>query len=88
MHERDQRAQVPDAERRSAAGQGDEGVGLLDVGPARRQRAQALLPRFVEEDPVLAPAVRVPDELVLLAAQRMEGMDDTESSSTIAVRCS
>lgn len=73
---------------RPSGGQDEERVGVIDVGPGRRHRADASLPRLSEEDPVLAPGVGEPDQFELAPGQRVERVGDTESLCIVAVGCS
>src|SRR5581483_11214258 len=86
-HQSDQRGQVGRTEATPPRGQHDEGVGRLDVRPARRERAQALLTGLAEEDALLAPGVRIPDQLELAPAQRMEGVGDADPLRTSGTAC-
>ena len=70
---------------RPSGGQDEERVRAFDVGPARRQRADASLPGLSEEDPVLAPGVGEPDPFELAPAQRVEPMGDKDSLRILAV---
>jgi len=80
--------QVLGAEVRPAGGDHQEGVGALDVGPGRRQRADLCLSRLAEEDPLLTPGMGVADQLELLPRQGMEGMGDREPFRTLSTGCS
>ncbi len=84
----DEGAQVVDPEAGSPGSQDEEGVRALDIGPARRQRAHPHLARQAEEDPVLTPRVGVPDELELLAEQRVERVGHMESLRNRPTTCS
>lgn len=84
----DEGAQVVDPEAGSPGSEDEEGVRALDIGPARRQRAHPHLAGHPEEDPVLTPRVGVPDELELLAEQRVERVGDTESLRKRPTACS
>ena len=79
VEEPDQGGKILDPEAGPSAGEDEEGVRTLDVGPARRQRLHPLLPGLAEEDPVLAPRMGVSDEVELLAEQRMERVGHMES---------
>ncbi len=79
VDEPDQGDEILDPEAGPPAGQDEEGIRILDVGPARRQRLHPLLAGLPEEDPVLAPCVGVSDEVELLAEQRMERVGHMES---------
>lgn len=67
VEEPDQGDEVIDPEAGPSAGEDEEGIKTLDVGPARRQRLHPLLSWLPEEDPVLAPRMGVSDEVELLA---------------------
>lgn len=84
----DEGAQAVDPEAGSPGSEDEEGVRTLDIGPARRQRAHPHLAGGAEEDPVLTPGVGVPDELELLAEQRVERMSHTESLRKRPTTCS
>ena len=75
--------QVRGAKVRSPGGDHEEGISAFDVGPGRRQRAQACFAGLAEEDPLLAPGVGVADELEPLASEGMEGMRDRESLRSV-----
>jgi hypothetical protein len=80
--------QVLGPEPRPTGGQDEERVWTVDVRPTRRQRADASLARFPEEDPVLTPRVGEPEQLELLTPQRMERVRDLESLRIVAVASS
>lgn len=80
--------QVCRAKVRPPGGDHEEGVGALDVGPGRRQRAQACLTGLAEEDALLTPGVGVADELEALAGEGMEGMGDREAPRSFSTVCS
>jgi len=84
----DEGSQVVDPEAGPAGSEDAERVGALDIGPARRQRAHPHLAGPAEEDPVLTPGVGVPDELELLAEQRVERVGYTESLRKRPTGCS
>jgi hypothetical protein len=64
---------------RASGGENQERIGAANVGPTRRQRANASLARLPEEDPVFAPGVGKADQFVFAPAQRMERVSYTES---------
>jgi hypothetical protein len=64
---------------RSSGGEDHERIGADNIRPHRWQRAHPSLSRLSEEDPVFAPGVGEPDQLVFVAAQRMERVRYTES---------
>ena len=75
----DQGDEILDPEAGPPAGEDEERIRTLDVGPARRQRAHPLLAGLPEEDPVLAPRMGVSDEVELQAEQRMERVGHMKS---------
>jgi hypothetical protein len=87
-HQLDQCQQVLDSEQGAPRGQGDEGVDTVYVSPRRRQRTYPFALGLSVEHAMLAPRVGVADELELLAGQRMVGVNDTKSSSTVPITCS
>jgi len=72
--------QVVEAEQGAPRGHDQERIWADDIGPASRQRPNAPTGTLAVEDPLLAPGVCVTDELELSPEQRMERMDDPESS--------
>ena len=64
---------------RPSGGEDHERIGADDIRPARWQRAHPSLSELSEEDAVFAPGVGEPDQLVFVAAQRMERVRYTES---------
>ena len=88
VDEPDQGDEILDPEPGPPAGEDEERIRTLDVGPACRHRAHPLLPGLPEEDPVLAPRVGVSDEVELLAEQRMERVGHTESLRKRPTTCS
>ena len=88
VEEADQGDEILDPEAGPPAGEDEEGIRTLDVGPARWQRAHALLAGLPEEDPVLTPRVGVPDEVELLAEQRVERVGHMESLRIAPTRSS
>jgi hypothetical protein len=87
-HQGGQLEQVFGTEVRPPGGQDEERVGVIDVGPRRRQRTNASLSWLSEEDPVLAPSVGEPDQFEVAPGQRVERVGDTESLRIVAARCS
>ena len=83
-----QSEQVVNSEARSPGRQDKEGVDPVYVGPVRRNRTDKFLSGLPVEHPVVTPGVGVANQLEILAAQRMEGMDDDEPSRTVATICS
>jgi hypothetical protein len=79
VEEPDQGDEILDPEAGPPAGEDEEGIRTLDIGPACRQRLHPLLPGLPEEDPVLAPRMGVSDEVELLGEQRMERVGHMES---------
>ena len=71
--------EVLDAEGGPSGSEDEEWVRALDVGPAGRHRAHALLARLPEEDAVLAPGVGEADQVVLPTEQRMDRGRDAEA---------
>jgi len=67
--------------------QGHGGVNPFDIGPARGHGSNLFLARHPEEDPVLPPRVRIPDQLELPAGQRVERVGDREASRTAGTTC-
>ena len=88
VDEPDQPDEVVDPETGPPAGEDEERIRTLDVGPAGRHRAHPLLPGLAEEDPVLTPGMGVSDEVELLAKQRMERVGHTESLRIAPTGCS
>lgn len=88
VDEPDQGGEILDPEAGPSAGDDEERIGTLDVGPASRQRAHPRLAGQAEEDPVLAPRVGVPDEVELPAEQRVERVGHTKSLRIAPTGCS
>jgi hypothetical protein len=88
LHQARQLDQVFDPEMASACRHDQVRIPPLDVSPLRRHRTNSFLAGQLEEDLVLAPAMRVVDELELSAGQRMERMNDTETSRIGCIACS
>ena len=88
VEEPDQGGEILDPEAGPPAGEDEEGFRTLDIGPARWQRAHPHLAGQAEEDPVLTPRVGVPDEVELLAEQRVERVGHTESLRKRPTTCS
>jgi len=79
IDEPDQRGEILDPETGPSAGEDEEGIGTLDVGPACRQRPHPSVTGLPEEHPVLAPGVGIADEIELASAERMERVGHTKS---------
>jgi hypothetical protein len=71
----------------SAGRDNSNGIDPFDIGPTRWNRKDALVSRFPEEHPVLAPSVGVPYQFKLLSAERVEGMGDSEPSRIVGTIC-
>ena len=83
-----QRQQVNDLEERPPSRHHNKWVRPGYVRPTRRNRLHVICARPLEEDAMLAPGVRVPEQLELLADLRMVRMGDPESSRKIPSRSS
>jgi hypothetical protein len=88
VEEPDQRDEILDAETGPSAGEDEEGVGTLDVGPACRQRLHPRVTGLPEEHPVLAPGMGIPDEIELATQERMERVGHTKSLRIAPTGCS
>ncbi len=84
----DERHEVINPEAGPAGSEDEERVRALNIGPGGRHRAHLLLTGLAEEDPVLTPRMGIPDELELLAEQRVEWVGHTESRRTLPTTCS
>jgi len=67
------------SEVRASGRQHQKRIRSTDIRPGGWQRAYPSLARLSEEDAVFAPGVAEANQLVLLAALRMEGMGYTKS---------
>jgi hypothetical protein len=88
VDEPDQGDKILDPEAGPPTGEDEERVRTLDIGPAGRQRAHPHVAGLAEEDPVLTPRVGIPDEVELLAEQRMERVGHMESLRNAPTGCS
>ncbi len=88
VDEPDQRDEILDPETGPSAGEDEEGVGTLDVGPACRQRPYPSVTGLPEEHPVLAPRVGIPDEIEVASQEGMERVGHTKSLRIAPTGCS
>jgi len=88
VDEPDQGGEILDPEARPSAGDDEEGIGTLDVGPASRQRLHPDVTGLPEEDPVLTPRMGVSDEIELAAQERMERVGHTKPLRIAPTGCS
>lgn len=84
----DQRGEILDPETGPSAGEDEERVGALDIGPASRQRPHPSVTGLPEEDPVLTPGMGVSDEIELASQERMERVGHTKSLRIAPTGCS
>lgn len=88
VEEPDQRGEILDPETGPSAGEDEEGIGTLDVGPTCRKRLHPSVTGLPEEHPVLAPRVGISDEIELASAERMERVGHTKSRRIAPTDCS
>ena len=88
VEQSDEFGEVIDPEAGPSTREHEERIGTLDIGPAHWQRAHPHGAGLAEEDPVLSPRMGVPDEVKLLADERVERVGHTESLRTLPTDCS
>ena len=84
----DQGGEILDPEAGPSAGEDEEGIGTLDIGPACRQRLHPSVTGLPEEHPTFAPRMGIPDEIELAAPERMERVGHTKSLRIAPTGCS
>lgn len=84
----DQGQEICRPEVRSSPCNDEKGIGSFHICAGGGQRTNPLLARYSEKHPMLTPGMGIADQLELLAAQRVEGVSDSECSYRLNTICS